>query len=266
MYGESRPPQKQFLALAAENFISSPIGTYEPEKGWVPAADRYIPYQQESVFTLYGIGKVLAVVKGSELFRRPKHEPPAFWATGISTWTASGEPYALAVAGERTLEEDPGENLVLNDPTLADLARKALAQVHLDVPQPYITQAFSVRLDATQKATLICAHSDTQELKDDAATPVYAIAFVQIEGQPKAKILTRQVAYKPKAQSVAQHEQYYGTRDFLRFVSAIDIDGDGRKEVVVYVAKRGTTQMQVFSFNGKRFNKVLESFNHYDLK
>ena len=57
-----------------------------------------------------------------------------------------------------------------------------------------------------------------------------------------------------------EHEHLYGTRDFFRLVAAVDIDGDGWKEIVLYDAKDDATQIDIFSFTGRRLRRVLSAY------
>ena len=46
-------------------------------------------------------------------------------------------------------------------------------------------------------------------------------------------------------------------RDFLRVLCAVDIDGDGWKEIVLYRAREDSTNLEIFHFDGRRLKKVL---------
>jgi hypothetical protein len=72
--------------------------------------------------------------------------------------------------------------------------------------------------------------------------------------------LVSQTSFKPAGRTREAHEHLYGTHDFLRLIAAADIDGDGWKELVLYDAKDDATQIDIFSFNGRRLHRVLSAY------
>jgi len=54
---------------------------------------------------------------------------------------------------------------------------------------------------------------------------------------------------KPDTTTLAGRRIYYS-----------HIDGDGWKELTIYRAKDGGTQIEIFKFNGRRLKKVLSAY------
>jgi hypothetical protein len=138
----------------------------------------------------------------------------------------------------------------------------------LNVEKPSLTQVYQVDLDGDgQTETLLCAHSDMKALADDKEAYIYAVALLRIgvPGKEKTIALASETSRKPATRSIEEHEHLYGTRDYYRFISFHDIDGDGRKEIVLYRAKDDATQIDVFTFDGRHKKKVLSAYKaHYN--
>ena len=90
---------------------------------------------------------------------------------------------------------------------------------------------------------------------------VYALALLWWNDHGKEKIfpLAAQTSHKPAGQSVEEHEKYHGKRHFLRVLCAVDVDGDGWKEIALYRAREDSTQVSLFHFNGRALRKVLSA-------
>lgn len=172
------------------------------------------------------------------------------------------QPFALAVQGswpDAGIEAtEPG----LNDPENVRIVSKFLKDHGLKVEAPLITEAYQADLEGSGRTErLICAHSDLKALRDDQPGAVYALALLHTPApQEKTIVLAGQYSYKPAGQSIEEHRRYHGPRDFYRFIAFHDIDGDGRKEIVLYRAKEDATQVDVFIFDGRRARHVLTAY------
>lgn len=264
MWGETR----YFLAFVTSDLVSMGIGKYEPAQGWASYQEFYEQPGPEDVFTLYTMAGKVAQVSNLEPYRPNPLGTAVEWTARIGHWYRedAGEPYALAVVGQPPLAADRAHALPLDDPELLDRMSAYLKKRKLNVPRPYLTQAYRVLLTpAGPQARLLCAHSDASALRDDQPSAVYAVALLQVAdgGKWKNYPLVQQTSFKPASRSIDEHQRLYAQRDFYRFLSCLDIDGDGWKEIVLYIAKEGFgTQIEVYSFNGHRTRRRISAFKH----
>ncbi len=244
------------------------IGKYERGKGWVPYQEFDDPPQPRDVFTIYTMDGNVGEVTNIEPHRFDPRSTPVEWEADITPWyrEGSGEPYALAILGHSPVAADPARTLSPQEPELIARLVAYLRKRRLDVPTPNVTQAFEVTLSARgPKAILVCAHSDESALRDDMPAAVYALALLEIYegGTWKDFPLAKETSYKPASRSIEDHERLNGQRNFYRFLSCLDIDGDGWKEIVLYDSKPGFgTQIEVHSYNGRRTKCLLSAFKH----
>lgn len=259
------PSAKQgtFFALATPTRMLMPIGSFVPGHGWRPYTAMYIPLEQGTAFTIYQNGETIAQTSTRQTFRNLPDQEPVDWAPAVAPWKASDIEFALAVRGTAPVKDDPVIPLRPDDESLRQRLAVFLKSQGLHVAVPFITQAFSLGLDDLgTRGTVVCAHSDASRVREREATDVYAVALVWIEGQDRPVALRSETSHKPESETLDEHQIHAGLRDFLRVVGMVDLDGDGGKELVLYVSKEGATQADVFSFRKKRFKKVLSVFKH----
>jgi hypothetical protein len=268
VWSARRAQSGHFLVFATWDQAFMGIGKYEPGKGWISYQDFYDPPQPGDAFTIYTMAGEVAQVTNTDTSVPGFRGTSVEWAAHISPWyrEGSGEPYALAVLGRSPLAADPARVLPLEDPDLVARVSSYLRKRKLDVPHPHLTQAFEVTLSSGgPRAVLVCAHSDASARRDDQPAAVYAVALLQVaqDGIWKDFPLAQQTSFKPAFRSIEEHERLYGRRDFYRFLSCLDINGDGRKEIVLYTAQEDfATQIDVFTFDGRRVKCRLTAFKH----
>jgi signal peptidase I len=256
----------RILAFAADNELNMSIGEFVPGKGWIQATEFYISAQPRDVFTLFGVSGRLGEVTIEEKRRPTPGDPPITWTAHIDRGETARQPYALAIQGSWPEAGESTEELALDDPRAVHIASEFLRGHGLKIESPYLTQAFEVDLDGDgQPEIVLCAHSDLKALKDDESGDIYAVALVHRIGPGKEKTfaLASQISHKPAWQTTDEHKRFYGRRDFYRLLAFHDINDDGKREVVLYRAKDGATQVDVFTYNGRRVRKVLSTFKHH---
>jgi hypothetical protein len=265
----AEPAADRFLAFATWDMLFMAIGKYNPKSGWTNYQDFYHPSQTNDIYTLYTLdGEIAQVTDVDDQDLSGSRLTPLEWTVRISTWhrEGQGEPFALAVAGQSPLPSEPAHKLPLNDPELIQRVSEFLNTKNLNVPRPNLTQAYEVNLSSGGlKGRLICAHSDAKAMQNHQASPVYALALLLVPDAKGWKTfpLELQKSFKPAFRSIDEHERLFGIRDYYRFLSCLDIDGDGWKEVVVYDAQEHYgTQIDVFSFDGRRITKRISAFKH----
>jgi signal peptidase I len=253
----------RLLAFAVDNRLTLALGKFEPGHGWFQSTDFYAPPQPGDAFTLYTpMGQIGAVTI------QEKHSPLASgtfagWTAAVSGWDEHSTPFALAVAGAVPLSDGPLEPIPSDDSEPKGIVSKYLKSRGLHVDQPFLTQAFTIPVEGQgREETILVAHSDAGAIPTEQEAAIYAVALLSWNDHGKAKVLAlaSQVSYKPAGRTREEHERLYGTRDFLRLVAAVDIDGDGWKEIILYRAKDDATQIDVFTFNGRRLKKVLSAY------
>jgi hypothetical protein len=253
----------RLLAFAVDNRLVLAIGKFEPGRGWTQSTDFYAPPQPGDLFTLYTpAGNVAAVTIQDK--RRPVEDGTfAGWTAGVSGWDNRSNSFALAIAGQSL----PGDGRLTLIPTddakyIAVVARY-LKSRGLGVDSPFLTQAYTIpREGPGRDAAILLAHSDARAMSTEKEAAVYAVALLCWDDHGKEKILplVSQTSFKPAGRTREEHERLYGTRDFLRLVAAVDLDGDGWKDIVLYDARDDATQIDVFTFNGRRVRRVLSAY------
>jgi signal peptidase I len=266
---QTRDPHARILAFAADNQLSPSIGAYVPGQGWIQPSESNITAQPAEVFTLFGVSGRLGEATIEEKRRPTPGDPPIAWSVRIErSETTLREPYALAIQGSWPDTEAPARALALDDPKAVHIAAEYLKKHGLQVVAPYLTQAYEVDLDGNgQTETVVCAHSDLKALTDDKPGDIYAVALVHRAG-PRGETtisLASQVSHKPAWQTREEHMRFYGKRDFYRLIAFHDIDGDGKREIVLYRAKDGATQIDVFAVKKHHAQRVLTVYKpHYN--
>lgn len=253
------------LAFASENRLTVMIGKYEPSRGWVQATDFYAPPEPGEAFTLYGPEGEVAGVTIDQARLSNRDGVFAGWDAKVSSWDHRSVPYALAVSGRSPFPKPVLEPIPLESPEYRGIVARYLKSRGLRVEEPFLTQAISIPKEGHgREEALLIAHSDASVLSDDKEAAVYAVALLwwNDHGREKVLPLVSQTSFKPAGRRVEDHERLYGTRDFLRLLSAVDIDGDGWKEIALYRAQEGATQIDVFTFDGRRLRRVLSAFKH----
>jgi len=253
----------RLLAFAADNRLTLALGKFEPGHGWVQSVGFYAPPQSDDVFTLYTpAGKVAAVTIQEK--RSPYRDGTfASWSAEVSAWDNRSTPYALAVAGSAPLVDGALEPISADNPEYKAIVSKYLKSRGLHVDQPFLTQAFAIpQVNQGQDEAVLIAHSDAGAVSTEHEASVYAVALLRWNDHGKEKVLplASQTSFKPAGRTREEHEHLYGTRDYLRLIAAVDIDGDGWKEIILYDAKDNATQLDVFTFNGRRLWRVLSAY------
>jgi hypothetical protein len=253
----------RLLAFTVENRLTLAIGKFEPGHGWVESTDFYAPPQPGDAFTLYTPAGKVAMVTIQEK-RGPLQDGTfADWTALVSGWDEHSTPFALAVAGSAPLADGSLEPISPDNPEYKAIVSKYLKSCGLHVDQPFLTQAFHIPLkEHVQDEVVLIAHSDQSAVSKDREADIYAVALLYWSDHGHARVLplASQTSFKPAGRTREEHEHLYGTRDFLRLVAAVDIDGDGWKEIVLYDAKDDATQIDIFSFNGRHLKKVLSTY------
>jgi hypothetical protein len=253
--------QARILALADDSRLTLPIGQWNPEKKWIQGTDFYSPPQPRDTISLFGVKGKLGEVMVSSDRRSYPNGTPADWRASVERGATNSQPLALAIQGSWPQTGSPNRELALDDPTSVRAVSDYLKDEGLDVPNPLLTGVYEVDLLGDgQKETLICAHSDPKDLRDDAKTVVYALALLHFG--KKTIALEKQAAFKRADLTIDEFERTHGKRDSFRFLAFHDIDGDGRKEIVIYRAKDAATQIDVFTFDGRRARQVLSAYKH----
>jgi len=253
----------RILAFAIDNCLTLAIGKFEPGHGWIQSTDFYTPPQPGDVFTLYTpTGKVAAVtIQGKQ---RPDWEGSfADWTAQVSGWDNRSSSFALAVAGTAPLPDEPLVPIPPDNPKYEAIVSKYLKSHGLHVDQPFLTQAYAIPLEGQgREEAVLLAHSDASAVSTEHEAAIYAVALLWWNDHGKEKVLplAGQTSFKPAGRTLEEHEHLYGTRDFLRLLAAVDLDGDGWKEIVLYDAKDDATQIDIFTFNGRRAKKVLSAY------
>jgi hypothetical protein len=259
--GASAPAR--LLTFVVDNRLTMMIGEFAPGKGWVQSTDFYAPPDPGDRFTLYGPEGLLGEVTITELRRSGPDDTFADWSVLISSRDYRTTPFALAVSGQPALAGGALEPIPLDDPMYRGIMARYLKSKGLRVDQPFLTQAFKIPVSAQDsEETLLVAHSDADALTDEKEAAVYAVTLLCWKDHGKEKILplASQTSFKPAGRRIEDHERLYGTRDFLRILSALDVDGDGWREIVLYRATDDATQIDVFTFNGRRLRRVLSAY------
>ncbi len=261
--GEAASSSTRLLAFASENHLAVMVGKFEPPHKWVRSTNFYEPPEPGDPFTLYGPNGETAEVAITEKRRANRDAVFANWDAKVSAWDIRRFPFALAVSGRSPLPAPVVEPIPLESPEYRAIMARYLKSRGLEVQDPLLTQALSIPIEGDgRKEALLVAHSDASALTDDNAAAVYAVVLLwwNDRGRERMLPLVSQTSIKPSRQTIEEHERRYGPRDFLRCVSAADIDGDGWLEFTIYRAKEGATQIDVFKFNGKRLRRVLSAY------
>jgi hypothetical protein len=256
------------LAFASENWLTLAIGEYKPHKGWVQATEFYAPPEPQNKVTLFGTSGRLGEVQVIDERAPSPNGTFADWSARIERGPTIREPFALAIMGTWPDSGADSTELALDDPANEQIVSVYLKNRGLHVETPVLTQAYRVDVEGNgQPATLICAHSDIQAMTDDQEASVYAVALLRVgpPGKEKTFALASQTSFKPASRTIEEHERLYGKRDFLRFIAFHDIVGDSHKEIILYRSKDGATEVDVFTFDGRRLRQVLSAEKpHYN--
>jgi len=261
--GEQTIPPNRLFALVNEGRISLAVGRFDAVKHWMPSTAFYDPPQPQDRFTIYGMKGKLGEVRITDPRRPLPEDTFANWYPKVSPWNWTEQPQAFAIAGPLPDLSSSAETLPLDNPEAVAVASDYLRSKGLQVPHPFLTQVFEVNLGKTLgKGLLICAHSDESALRDDTEAAIYAVALVRlsIKGKNKTIPLASQTSFKPAHQTIEQHKASYGTRDFYRYIACLDLNGDGRPEIVLYRAQFDATVVDVYEWEGTRPAKVLSAY------
>jgi signal peptidase I len=277
MAAPSEIGEKRILAFADQNNLKMFIGKYDPHSsdlirgspgavGWVQPDDFYEPPEPGSLVSLFGLHGKIGEVRVADPQRAFPDDVPAGWSATVTRWNWAVQPQALAIFGSISAPEMRLRDIPLDDPSVRAAAAAYLNSKGLSVPEPWVTQAFQTDITGDGLAeTFFCVHSDESALKDDEAASIYAVAFVRVMvGQDEKLIpVASQTSYKPAHRTVAEHKIFYGSRDYYRFITFMDIDGDGRQEMVLYRAKSDATQVDVVALDGATVKTVLTAYRAF---
>lgn len=259
-------PLGPVVALATENQLTMGIGKYEPGAGWISLAGLTRPSEPGDLFTVYTMAGEVAQVKNIDPYRSPNWQTPIEWSARITRWySGEGVPMGIAVYGRSPVKAESGKPLPLDSPDIRAELSKYLATKHLDVPSPIVTQAYEVRLPPEgSRSILVTAHSDRDQVKDDAPAAIYALAVLlqNVNGEWRVIPFEEEASYKPKSQTLEEHQTYYGVRDSYRFLALPDLDGDQQPEIAVYLQRDGLNQVDLFTWDGQQTAKVLSTYKH----
>jgi hypothetical protein len=255
----ARAASDRELSFAHREDLILPVGKFEVKHGWVQAQDFYNPPAPADFVTIFGLHGRLGVVQITSPRRANPNETPSDWSATVSTWNWHDQTQGLAITGVWPDIEIKPQTVALDDVLARSTVSTYLRSKGLEVPTPQVTEAFTIDLDGDgAPEQLYVAHSDDHALADNAAGNIYAVAL--LVKNHKTIPLESQCRVKPAHRTKAQDEALYGVRDYLRFVTFIDLNDDGRKEIVIYDAKKDATQVDVFSLDGARVRKVLSAF------
>jgi signal peptidase I len=252
----------RILTFVSENWLTLSVGKYDPRHGWIQGTDFYKPPEPGDTVTLFGTSGKLGELVIQDDRRANPINTPADWGARVVRGATDGQPFALAIAGSWP-EVGGAVHIPLDDPDVRRIAADFLKGRRLKVEAPLITGAYRMDLDGNgQTETLLCANSDLSALRDDAEGVVYAIALLHFKrgNDEKTVTLTAKTSIKPARRSMDAHEHLNGKPEFDRLIAFPDIQGDGHHEIVVYRALDEATEIEVFTFNGKRVRKVLDAY------
>jgi signal peptidase I len=260
---QSNRTEPHLITFASENHLAVMVGMFEPGPKWVQSTDFYTPPQSRDTFTLYGSTGEVAEVTITESRLPRVNGVFADWDAKVTPWDNASTPYALAISGRSPVPSVPLQSIPLDDSESRKIMGNYLKSRGLTVQEPLLTQAFQMPIDDQgNKVTLLVAHSDVGSYADDRAADVYAVALLCWNDQGREKVLplASQASHKPAGRTIAEHEKYYGKRDFLRILAAVDLVGDGTKEIALYRARDSATQIDIFRFDGRRLRLVLSAY------
>jgi hypothetical protein len=252
------------FAFVIGSWIRTPVGTYiKSEKRWVSGYDFYAPFQPEAVVSLFDLGGKAGEVRVLSERRPDPSGVPKGWMAPIEKWTPSpgSEPYAMALKGSWPAPTHFPQAIPLDDSKALEIMRAALSAHRLEVPDPRMTQALRLNLtpDGTDYLLFLSAWSDPKTFQDGIAGARYTMSLLyrHARGRDKTFTLESQTSFKPAHRTVEEHEHFYGTADQDRFVTFVDLNGDGKNEMVLYVAHQHALTVDVFTFDGKTPRKVI---------
>jgi len=251
------------LAFASENWLTIAVGVYEPGKGWLQAADAFVAPPPGDVYSLFGHTGKLGEVRGIE----ERHSDPGWipieWHARIARGETMRQPFALAIVGSWPDTGPDSQDVPLDDPGALRVVSEYLKKHHLKVESPRLSEAYRMDLGGDRGTALVlAAHSDMSALRDDQEADIYAVALLHKEkpGHEKTISLAHQLSHKASHETISEHEQHYGTRDFYRIIALHDIDGDGRREIVLYRAESDATQIDVYTVKGRHKRHRLSAY------
>lgn len=253
----------RFIAFAVGNRLTLMVGKYDPPHRWVQSTDFYEPPAPGDSVTLYRMSGKVADVVITEPHRASPDLTFAGWSVLISSWSNRVDPFALALSGKPLAEDQPPVSLPLDDADNERVMAGYLKSKGLHVDVPSLTQAVRVAMDGEGREEIVlAAHSDASALTTEKEAAVYAVALLVWNDHGKDRLLPleTQTSFKPAGRSPEDHERLYGPRDFIRILAAVDIDGDGWKEIAIYRAKEDASQIDLFHFDGHHLRKVLSAY------
>jgi|GEM_PF-4120247 len=259
------------FAYVVGSWIHMPIGKFESPRGWVPVFDFYEPFQPEETVSLFDLGGKAGEVHVISGRRPDPNGIPIAWDAPIQKWTPSkgSEPYAVAVEGSWPAPAQTAEWMSNQDPQSMKIVQDVLTQQGVEVSTPQVTQALRLRLPGheSEPAIFITAASDPKALQDQMAGVRYALALMHVHhaGREKTFTLASQVSYKPANRTVEDHNRLYGTPDRDRFITFVDLNGDGQNEIVLCLTHRAAVTLEIFTWNGKAPRKVISVESPTDL-
>ena len=253
----------RILSFVSSNWITMGIGVFDAAKGWVQSTDFFSPPDPGETLSIFGVEGKLGEVVNKELRRSIPEGTYAGWSVPVTRGETASQPYALVIQGSWPSAGTESVPVPLDSLEVKKIVSDYLKHHGLRVENPIITQAYQVDLFGDGRLeTLITAHSDLGVLRDKEEGIVYGLTLLRTGTPEKGKtIVIAGCSYrKSVALSIDEVTRLNGPREFYRLIALHDIDGDGRKEIVLYRAKDEGTQIDVYACKGLRVRRVLLAY------
>lgn len=264
---EAPPPSGSTFALVIDRRLYTMVGRWTPENGWQEGTHFYTPPNPEDTVVLVDMQGRAGTARIREAVRPDPAGVPLGWNASISSWTAHGEPFALALLGGWSGRAAMAREQPLSDPEAVEAAATVLKSAGLRVAQPLLTQNWEVELRPGHVYTLAAAHNDLSQVTDADPADLYSVAFLKERGPHEALPLFVYAARKIARRDREQQDRLSGPRPFVRFLALPDLDGDGAADIALYIAhsnRKGAT-VKVFTFDGRRPRERISSYRAADL-
>ncbi len=252
------------IALVHNQDMEPVAGRYDALKGWMPSTAFFDPPDPGFPVTLFGLGGKIAEVSMAMEEKIPADYVFKNWNAPISAWTHEEPSTALAVTGRWPAPVRLPQLLPLNDPTAVAVARDYLAEHHLKVENPRLTQAMRIDLLGDgHEEIIVTAYSDPQEQVEGQPATIYALSLLAFSFQGRSKIvaLAEQAGYKPAEQSLDAFKHYQGVRGTFNVLAFVDLTGRGPLTIALSrhypVEIAAMRDLDIFTFDGKAVKKVL---------
>ena len=132
-HGATADPRPRVLAFVSENWLTVAVGTFQPDKGWLAAADAFAAPPPGSDYSLFGATGKLGEVKGLEERQADPAWTPIEWHARIERGETMRQPFALAIVGSWPDLGAEAQEVALDDPENARVAASYLKKHGLKV-------------------------------------------------------------------------------------------------------------------------------------